>query len=72
VSAETTLSQDLSEWVPSAAVITDAVAVVAFIDADGNAAFRVLCDSDAPVSTTIGLMELAKAHLLRFAQAEED
>lgn len=40
------------------------IEVIGYMDADGGQGYRVRVDTDVPLSTALGLLELAKMQLL--------
>ncbi len=69
---------DLFESLPDDAVVTDAIAIVAFVvmpetnNDDNGVRYLFQIDSDAPLSMVIGLLELVKGALVREAQWKDD
>lgn len=50
--------------VPENAVVNAVLAVVGYVDGDGNMAYLIHTPGDVPQSTLIGLAELAKHQLM--------
>lgn len=54
---------------PEGAMPNGCVAVCQYLDADGDMKFAVIYDTtEMPLSSTIGLLELAKHHVYRISQ----
>lgn len=56
----------LESWLPEGAVVVGMVSAVTYMAADADGALRwaVHCDMDAPVTTTLGLLEMAKLDVI--------
>lgn len=54
---------------PDGAMSNGCVAVCQYLDTDGDMKFAVIYDMrEMPLSSTIGLLELAKQHIYRLSQ----
>lgn len=51
---------------------TSGIEVVGYIDTEGSQGYRVRCDTSVPLSTALGLLELAKAHLIANSDWDSD
>jgi hypothetical protein len=57
---------------PEGAIPNGCIGVCQFIDADGEMKFAVIYDSDnLPLSSTLGLLELAKFHMYEISMGED-
>lgn len=57
---------------PEGAVFNEAVLVTSYISVDGGLCWGVVtATSDGPVSTVVGLLEMAKADMIAHARAAE-
>lgn len=50
---------------PDGSVVQSAILVVGFFDAEGDTRYGFALRGEAALSSTLGLLELAKAHILR-------
>ena len=54
----------LDALLPDGAVPTVLIAVAAFLDENGDECWRCYCNSEAPCSTNVGLLEMAKLQII--------
>lgn len=64
MSEEATQDWGISIELPASVVPQHGIAVVAFFDEDGDTCYAFRGEGDAPLSSVLGLLELAKHHLL--------
>ncbi len=68
------MSNKLSNYfdLPDGAIPNSCVGVCQYLDADGEMKFSYIYDTtEMPLSTTLGLLELAKHHLYEASKEEE-
>jgi hypothetical protein len=57
---------------PEGAIPNGAIAICQYIDVDGEMKFNVLYDTnELPLSSTLGLLELAKFHMYEISMGED-
>jgi hypothetical protein len=70
--AEVNRFEHVQAFVPEGAVPIASVAVVEYLDTDGNTRFGIEHHGDVPLSTFVGLMELAKVDMVESAKQDWD